>query len=56
MVIAEEKKTSDLDIIEMSGKHVYSDPKLNTRLDVNGSVYVVKEGKYGTKSGLDYMI
>lgn len=50
------KKTSDLDIIEMSGKIVYEEPNVDDLLNVNGNSYAVVEGKYGTKSGLDYMI
>lgn len=56
MLTAEEKETSDLDIIKLSGKHVYSNPKKNAKLVVNGSVYKVKEGRYGRTAGLDYMV
>ncbi|WP_255377778.1 SA1320 family protein, partial [Listeria sp. ILCC796] len=58
MQTAERLKTSDLDIIELSGKIVYQEPQRGDLVKVNGvpSAYEVKEGKYGTKSGLDYMI
>ncbi|WP_246215573.1 SA1320 family protein [Listeria valentina] len=56
MMLIDTRRTSDLDIIEMSGKWVYTDPPEKRKLDVNGTVYKVKEGKYNTKSGLDYMV
>ncbi|WP_246215595.1 SA1320 family protein [Listeria valentina] len=58
MPTSEKLRTSDLDIIEMSGRVVYEEPKRDEFIDVNGQVktYRVKEGKYNTKSGLDYMI
>lgn len=58
MPTAEKLKTSDLDIIEMSGRAVYEEPKQNELIDINGQVkaYRIKEGVYNTKSGLDYMI
>ncbi|MGJ8731141.1 SA1320 family protein [Listeria aquatica] len=56
MSIDTKRRTSDLDIIEMSGKWVYTDPPEKRKLDINGTVYKVKEGKYNTKSGLDYMV
>ncbi|EUJ43632.1 hypothetical protein MCOL2_20468, partial [Listeria fleischmannii FSL S10-1203] len=56
MPIATQNRTPDTDIIEMSGKWVYTNPPEKKRLDINGTVYRVKEGKYGTKSGLDYII
>lgn len=58
MPTAEKIKTSDLDIIELSGKVVYSEPQQGDRLNVNGirDAYEVKKGVYNTKSGLDYMI
>ncbi|WP_246215558.1 SA1320 family protein [Listeria valentina] len=58
MATNEKLKTSDLDIIELSGKTVYDEPKRGTSVHVNGdtNVYKVREGVYNTKSGLDYMI
>ncbi|KMT57900.1 hypothetical protein X560_2598 [Listeria fleischmannii 1991] len=58
MPTAEKLKTSDLDIIELSGKIVYEEPQPGDYITLNGikNSYEVKEGKYGTKSGLDYMI
>ncbi|EUJ59878.1 hypothetical protein MCOL2_05443, partial [Listeria fleischmannii FSL S10-1203] len=58
MATIEKLKTSDLDIIELSGKTVYDEPKRGTSIHVNGdtNVYKVKEGVYNTKSGLDYII
>lgn len=58
MPTAEKLKTSDLDIIELSGKIVYEEPQPGDYINLNGikNSYEVKEGKYGTKSGLDYMI
>ncbi|MBC1752727.1 hypothetical protein HB993_14520, partial [Listeria seeligeri] len=35
---------------------VYKHPKKGHRLDVNNTVYIVKEGEYDKSSGLDYMI
>ncbi|MBF2677374.1 SA1320 family protein [Listeria welshimeri] len=49
-------KTPDTDLIELSGKWVYKHPKKGHRLDVNNTVYIVKEGEYDKSSGLDYMI
>ncbi|MBC1630922.1 hypothetical protein HB946_09465 [Listeria welshimeri] len=49
-------KTPDTDLIELSGKWVYKHPKKGHRLDVNNTVYIVKEGEYDRPSGLDYMI
>lgn len=55
---SEKLKTSDLDIIELSGRAVYEEPHERQYIDVNGvkRAYKVKEGVYNTKSGLDYMI
>lgn len=49
-------KTADTDLIELSGKWVYTHPPKDYSLLVNGSVYKVKEGEYDRPSGLDYMI
>ncbi|EAC3109514.1 hypothetical protein ABI41_08350 [Listeria monocytogenes] len=49
-------KTSDTDLIELSGKWVYQHPKEGTELKVNGKIYIVKEGEYNKASGLDYMV
>ncbi|EUJ43634.1 SA1320 family protein [Listeria fleischmannii] len=58
MPTAEKLKTSDLDIIELSGRAVYEAPNERQYIDINGEkrAYLVKEGVYNTKSGLDYMI
>ncbi|EAF5658077.1 hypothetical protein AB346_13010 [Listeria innocua] len=48
--------TSDIDLIELSGKWVYRHPDKGERLKVNGNNYVVKAGEYNKSSGLDYMI
>ncbi|WP_179946384.1 SA1320 family protein, partial [Listeria sp. ILCC796] len=58
MLTAEKLKTSDLDIIELSGRVVYEEPHERQYIDINGEkrAYLVKEGVYNTKSGLDYMI
>ncbi|WP_088839101.1 SA1320 family protein [Listeria sp. ILCC792] len=50
------KETSDLDLIELSGKWVYKSPQEDDELTVNGNIYIVKEGVYNTSNGLDYMI
>ncbi|EAF5832236.1 hypothetical protein ACMVKW_001891 [Listeria monocytogenes] len=49
-------KTSDTDLIELSGKWVYQHPKEGTELKVNGKIYIVKEAEYNKSSGLDYMV
>ncbi|EAG9230933.1 hypothetical protein ACN9QM_001606 [Listeria monocytogenes] len=49
-------KTSDTDLIELSGKWVYTHPKKNRKLYVNETVYKVIEGEYNKSSGLDYMV
>nr|WP_246456496.1 hypothetical protein [Listeria immobilis] len=49
-------KTPDTDLIELSGKWVYTHPKKRNSIKVNGTIYKVKEGEYNTASGLDYMV
>ncbi|MBC1384056.1 SA1320 family protein [Listeria innocua] len=49
-------KTPDTDLIELSGKWVYTHPKKNRKLYVNETVYKVIEGEYNKSSGLDYMV
>nr|WP_258318618.1 hypothetical protein [Listeria monocytogenes] len=49
-------KTSDTDLIELSGKWVYTHPQKNRKLYVNETVYKVIEGEYNKSSGLDYMV
>lgn len=49
-------ETSNLDLIELSGKWVYQSPPRGVSLEVNEQTYEVKEGAYNTPNGLDYMI
>nr|WP_241433491.1 hypothetical protein [Listeria floridensis] len=48
--------TTDSDLIELSGKEVYTHPLKDEKLDVNGHEYRVVEQSYDTSSGLDYMV
>lgn len=51
------KNTSDMDLIELSGKWVYHKPERWTRLIVNKSIYKVKKSEFKkSPTGLDYMI
>ncbi|MCD2223249.1 hypothetical protein LAX75_00980 [Listeria cossartiae] len=49
-------KTSDTDLIELSGKWVYQHPQSGTTLEVNNTTYIVVVGEYNKASGLDYMV
>ncbi|EUJ52898.1 hypothetical protein [Listeria fleischmannii] len=48
-------ETSNLDLIELSGKWVYQSPSRGVSLEVNEQTYEVKEGIYNTSNDLDYM-
>ncbi|EAF2178735.1 hypothetical protein CLR85_01435 [Listeria monocytogenes] len=52
----EKLKTSDADLIELSGKWVYKHPGELSNINVNGTKYEVRAGEYNKASGLDYMI
>ncbi|ACK38852.1 hypothetical protein AB349_01395 [Listeria monocytogenes] len=52
----EKLKTSDVDLIELSGKWVYKHPGELSNINVNGTKYEVRAGEYNKASGLDYMI
>ncbi|EIR9713100.1 hypothetical protein LYY07_001769 [Listeria monocytogenes] len=52
----EKLKTSDVDLIELSGKWVYKHPGELSNINVNGTKYEVRAGEYNKASGLDYMV
>ncbi|KML02909.1 SA1320 family protein [Rossellomorea marisflavi] len=47
--------TSDPDLVELAGKHVYQDYKIGVKFEVNNKEFVVLDTRYNHSTGLDAM-
>lgn len=50
-------RMSDQDLVRLSGYNVYEHPAKNSKLDLDGPIYIVRDTNYDTNpSGLDAMV